>query len=294
MRTVSIVGAGRLGCALALALDGAGYKVENLIFRSSHPPESVIQALSSPVLVSDSISELSAEIIFITVQDTEIAPVVSELRAKIAKGNILHTSGSLSSVILGPLRSSSISVGAMHPLVSVSEPHAGAAKFDGAYFCLEGDALAVDAAALIVKNLAGRSFTIDPGSKPLYHASAVLASGHLIALIDTAAELLAKTGLENEDAKEVLMPLVQSTISNLEKQASSEALTGTFARLDGPAFRRHLNSLETSANDNEINIYLELALKSLEIVMRRTGETREAKKFMSEVSMAKSKSRVIK
>jgi predicted short-subunit dehydrogenase-like oxidoreductase (DUF2520 family) len=58
--------------------------------------------------------------------------------------------------------------------------------FRDVYFCVEGDARAVRIARMLVAQLGGRSFTVTSESKPLYHASAVRASGHVVALFDLA------------------------------------------------------------------------------------------------------------
>ena len=75
----------------------------------------------------------------------------------------------------------------MHPLVSVSDAFLGAERFAGVYFCIEGEAAAVAAATSLAISLGGKAFSIPTDSKPLYHAAAVTASGHLVAVTDAAS-----------------------------------------------------------------------------------------------------------
>jgi predicted short-subunit dehydrogenase-like oxidoreductase (DUF2520 family) len=175
----------------------------------------------------------------------------------------------------------------MHPLVSVSDPVFGAEKFEGAFFCLEGDAPAVKAAREIVAALRGHSFAIETSKKPLYHAAAVTASGHLVALVDAAFEMLSHCGIEGASSKEILLPLIRSTVENLERRDAEDALTGSYARGDHAAIERHLASLSSEVADDVLKIYLDLAERSLAIAGRKGISPEAAGKIRSLISIAK-------
>ena len=266
MQSISIVGIGRLGGALALALSKAGYRIDNLVYRSRPVPEEVVGRISpQPHLVSfRDLDELRSDIVFITSADPEIESISSQLAARVKNSPLVfHTSGSLSSGILSGLADAGFGTGSMHPLISVSDPIRGSEQFAGAYFCIEGRDDATAAAKAIVTDLGGESFSIEPQFKPLYHASAVTASGHLVALVDTASEMLSNCGVEPAMAKRILMPLIKSTVTNLDNQSNREALTGTFARADIAAFERHMDALNRSASSEMRRVYLELGMRSL-------------------------------
>jgi len=59
-----------------------------------------------------------------------------------------------------------------------------------------------------------------------------MASPHLVALFDLAAEMLSACGISKKSARQVLLPLVESTVNNLMVMNPEQALTGTFARGD--------------------------------------------------------------
>ena len=180
---------------------------------------------------------------------------------------VLHTSGALSSDVLAPLRKTGWSVGSLHPLVSVSEPRAGARLLHGAFWCVEGDKRAVRLARSLVRDLDGKSFSISSENKPLYHAAAVMASGNVTALFDVALELLGQCGLNPKQAQEALMPLLASAVRNLENLNPSQALTGTFARGDVETVKRHLQVLKS--NKFALEIYRLLGLRSLDLAASR-------------------------
>ena len=289
MQSVSIIGIGRLGGALAIALSRAGYRVECLIYRSELGVAEIAGHISpSPYLIHfENLVELQSDIIFITTADQDIASVSSAIAKKIKGAPIVfHTSGSLSAEILETLTETGCRFGSLHPLISISDPIRGGERFAGAYFCVEGDNDSVAAANKIVASLGGNAFPVETKFKTLYHAAAVTSSGHLVALIDVATELLSKCGVERGDAQQILLPLIRSTVENLEFQSTGQALTGPYARGDFSAFERHLDTLSNSDLKDEIQIYLELANRSMDLSDRVNGETDEGRKIRDGIKFA--------
>ncbi len=274
METVSIIGVGRVGGALALALSEKGFKIVNLFTKKNGGSGKVLAGLDPTpnLLDSSEYDKISEDIVFITTQDPEISKVAEDLAKALHHGAqyVFHTSGSLSSDVLKILGEKGIKIGSIHPLTSISEPILGAKRFKGAYFCIEGDPEAVKLAEKIVRDLAGKPFSIPTEKKSLYHASAVTACGHFIALIDVAAEMLSKCGLSREDSKKILMPLIESTVDNLKEQTLHEALTGTFSRGDIQTLDSHLKTLVRNVSNEELAIYIMLGKRSLALA-RRSG-----------------------
>ncbi len=291
MQSVSIIGIGRLGGALALALSRCGFRVENLIFRNSQTISAIADKIpEKPKLIDSSEAEdLKTDLIFITTADPDIETVSDQLTNVLTSCPfVFHTSGSLSSAILSKLKAIGCKTGSIHPLVSVSDPVRGAESLAGAYYCIEGEGDAVRMADEIVRKLGGLPFVIDTRFKPLYHASAVTASGHVVALFDVALEMLAACKVEG--GTKILLPLVRSTLANLEIQTTKEALTGTFARADISAFRRHLGSIEQNASMGAKEIYLELAARSLALAELNGANAEDIATILKEISIAKRKS----
>jgi predicted short-subunit dehydrogenase-like oxidoreductase (DUF2520 family) len=290
MRTVSIIGVGRAGGALALALAKKGYRIENLISRDRGKSERIADLIvPTPHILTDSaFSGISSEIIFITTQDTEIAAVAAAFAPVWEHGPfVFHTSGSLSSEVLSHLREAGCETGSIHPLVSISDARMGSERFGGVYFCVEGTPKAVELAENIVADLGGNSFTIETRHKALYHAAAVMSAGHVTALIDAAFETMAKCGLDPETAKNVLLPLIKSAVENLETLTPASALTGTFARADEETFDRHLEALHRTVTPEIIEIYLQLAVRSLDLAETNGVDTERVGRLRNKVLMAK-------
>ncbi len=285
---ISIIGVGRLGGALALALAKRNYKIENLVSRIGNAENArkiseLIEPQQPRMLDASEFSEIASDIIFISTQDAEIEAVAKGLAHDLKnKPFVFHTSGSLSSDVLSQLKKIGCPVGSLHPLISISDSVVGARKFEDAFFCVEGDARAVETAMEIVKNLGGKSFSIETRFKTLYHAAAVTASGHLVALIDVALEMLAKCDLPEAAAREVLLPLVKSTLENLETQTTKRALTGTFARGDAETLTRQIETLRENVSIDALEVFLQLGLRSLHLARRQKSVEAQKLDAMSE------------
>jgi len=273
--TVSIVGAGRLGKALAMTLSKAGYRIEALVSRRR------AHALKAAALVRHAASALGAnelkllppsKVILITTPDDEIRSVAQRLAdahgKRVQDRVVLHTSGALSSEVLNPLAAVGFQVGSLHPLVSVSDPRTGQGALRGAFYCVEGDAAAARRARVIVRDLKGQSFAIPSSNKPLYHAAAVMASGHVVALFDLAVEMLMQSGFSSANARRVLTPLLESTIKNLSKTNPARALTGAFARGDLATIQRHLQALSKPGAARAREVYKTLGAQALDLAKK--------------------------
>ena len=292
MLSVAIIGLGRVGGALALSLPPEKYSVTGLVSREWTDEVAALAGRlgSARLIPPDDLAEgLKTDIVFFTTQDTELREAIAEYRGWINDAVVLHTSGSTPSSILDSLREGHNKIGSLHPLVSISRAELGPERFPGAYICVEGDPEAVEIGREIVKDLGGKPFCIETKFKTLYHAAAVTACGHLVALFDAAIEMMTDCGLSAKDSTEILLPLVSSTVSNLGRQSTAEALTGTFARADSETFTRHLAALNAIDSDELLEIYLLLGERSLELAAKAGVSPERIERMRSKVAVAKSK-----
>jgi predicted short-subunit dehydrogenase-like oxidoreductase (DUF2520 family) len=95
-------------------------------------------------------------------------------------------------------------------------------------------------AASLAEALGMRPFEVPEEQRAAYHAAASTASNFLVALEESAAELLERSGVA--DARELLAPLVLRTAANWAERGP-EALTGPVARGDRETVERHRAAL---------------------------------------------------
>jgi predicted short-subunit dehydrogenase-like oxidoreductase (DUF2520 family) len=285
--TVSIVGAGRLGTAMAIALAGHGYAIGTLVARRRQQVQRSAAFFDPPIdtLVAKELHQLQPpNLLIIATPDDQITPVARVLSAieisRTRKPTVLHTSGALSSQALYPLAQRGWRTGSIHPLVSVSEPISGAQSLRGASWCVEGDRQAVRVATALIRDLEGKSFSISSDVKPLYHAAAVMASGNVVALFDVAVEMLGHCGLEQRKAQRVLLPLLSSSIRNLTATNDpAKAMTGTFARGDLETVKLHLEALSDTRLIEARELYRLLGQRALKMAEKNGLERRMVRRI---------------
>jgi predicted short-subunit dehydrogenase-like oxidoreductase (DUF2520 family) len=277
--SVSIIGTGRLGTTLAVALAAKGYPIRSVVARRVQNARKAASLLDAEVQVlagKQLRTLICADLFLITVPDDQIPLVARELSEINADRSVtaLHTSGALSSEVLAPLREKGWHTGSIHPLLSVS---AADTSLRGAFWSVEGDRSALRVGKEIVRDLEGKSFSIQSKDKPLYHAAAVMVSGNVVALFDVALEMLGECGLDRKTARAVLLPLIASSVRNLETKTPEESLTGTFSRGDVETVKRHLAALK---NPEVRNLYRILGERSLQLARLNEGLEREIRNVL--------------
>lgn len=217
---VALLGMGRLGRSLAQLLPACGYEVRP--WRRGAPlPE--------------------AEIAWLTVSDGSVA----ELARALPPGPIvLHASGALDLDVLAPHERR----GSLHPLQSFPGPERAIPPLAGVPAAIAGHPEAAQAAEQLALDLGMRPFRV-PGDRRLYHAAAVLAGNFATTLLDAAAGALSAAGVDPGLAPALLAPLALASIRQSAEVGPAEALTGPFARGDGPVVEAHLDALEEAAPD---------------------------------------------
>jgi predicted short-subunit dehydrogenase-like oxidoreductase (DUF2520 family) len=270
---LSLIGTGRLGTTLALALSAKGYPIRSLVARRAQRARKTATLLDDDVQVlaaKQLDSLLPSDVFLIAVPDDQIAAVATKLSGLQigSRATALHTSGALSAEVLAPLRKKGWHTGSIHPLASVSGPAKNGSVLSGAFWSVEGDKVALRVAKSIVRDLRGKSFSIRSEDKPLYHAAAVMASGNVVALFDVALEMLAQCGLTRKTARNILLPLLASTVRNLETNDPVQALTGTFSRGDLETVKRHLKALDRSKLADALELYRMLGKRSLKLTKK--------------------------
>lgn len=267
---VSIIGAGRLGTTLAVALAGKGYSIRSVVARrsrSARKAASLLEGDTQALVVNQLHLLRPANLFLITTPDDQIANVAAQLAGLEAKRTptALHTSGALSAGVLSPLRKKGWSTGSIHPLIAVGGSRT---ELRGAFWSVEGDSSALRLGKMIVRDLGGKSFSIRSQDKPLYHAAAVMSAGNVVALFDVAVEMLVQCGLTRKVARSILQPLIASTVHNLETKDPVDALTGTFARGDIETVKLHLKAIKQSKLEDALELYRLLGKRSLNLTQK--------------------------
>ncbi len=211
---VRVIGPGRAGLSFARGLDKAGWHVADVLGRGDE-----LAGAAEGV-----------DLLLLAVPDGAISSVAAEV-APVDGCVVTHCAGALGLDVLAPhARRASI-----HPLRSLATT---SSDLTGAWFAVAGDHLAGD----IVADLDGRLIEVDDGARTAYHAAAVMASNHLVALLGSVERVAAEAGVPLD----AFLDLVRGTVDNVAVLGPQAALTGPVARGDWDTVARHLAALPES------------------------------------------------
>lgn len=196
-RTISIIGAGRVGASLARLLRRRAWRIGAVVTRSAASARAAVRTIGAGTpFAHPTLEVLDARLVLIAVPDSAIAQAaasLAEIAGRECKGKIvLHTSGALSASVLAPLARRGVFIGSLHPMQTFTGRNTPNLK--GVVFAVEGHPRARRAAAQIARQLGGLPVTIEGSGKPAYHAAGALAAGHALALVEAATCILVAQG----------------------------------------------------------------------------------------------------
>lgn len=243
--SVRVVGPGRAGGALSLALAATGWEVREPI---RHGDDLVAAAQDVDLLV-------------IATPDATLEPIASAITPD-ASTIVAHLSGAVGLDVLHahPQRA------ALHPLTSMPTPEAGALRLRrGVWFAVDANTdSARECVEVVVRSLGGRSFVVDDAHRAAYHAAAAIASNHVVALLGSAERIASSAGVPIE----AYLELVRASIDNIEDLGVAQALTGPVARGDWATVERHRQAIDSS----ELALYDALVEAAKRVVDSRTRD----------------------
>ena len=280
-----VIGCGRLGISLAVFLSKQGFIPKAFSSKSYDSAQKALEFAGMGQVYEKLVDAVkTCDLVFITTPDT----IIESVCENIAKENgfnsdsfVYHLSGALSSDILVSAKKMGASTGSIHPLQAFAPYEQGQkSPFKGINISIEGDDKAVEFGKEIVNALKANSFTIPTHAKTVYHASAVVASNYLVTLEHFALELLKQAGLSEQDAYEILEPLIMGTLNNIKARGSINALTGPVARGDDEIVLRHLSDIDKKLPQFS-RLYRLLGQYTLDIADRRGEISDDAKQKLA-------------
>jgi predicted short-subunit dehydrogenase-like oxidoreductase (DUF2520 family) len=263
-RTISIIGAGRIGRTLAKCLHRRSWRIEAVVARSNARARAAVRWIGAGTPYGRfTHGVFAADVILLTVPDTLLPKVANDLArtaGKSLEGKIvLHTSGALDSSVLAPLALHGAATGSMHPMQTFTGREVP--KLKSVIFAIEGDPAARRVANRIARELGGTPVVVREKGKAAYHAAGTLVAGHGLALMEAATQILLKLGFTRRRALQALLPLVRQMLDNFETAGPRRAWTGPIARKDYAIVAAHASALASYPREFK-SAYAALALLS--------------------------------
>lgn len=281
----AIIGAGKVGDALATSLGQCGYRLTGVASRSPESAAMLAERFAVPWSVNPIEIAHQAEVVFITTSDRYIGDVAGQIAQNGGWNEgqyVYHASGALPADTLAIAKQQGAFIGALHPLQSFASRKNKGDCLSGVYFAVDGDHAAVNLAKTMVRDMGGDSFLVPPDKRVLYHAAACIASNYLVVLVHNAVSLLQQLGLSAEQATTALSPLLQGTLDNLVNKGTPTALTGPIVRGDANTVAAHLQTLARQDNNCE-KLYRQLGVHTLLLVQQIGSLERAQLETMSEM-----------
>lgn len=266
--TIGFVGAGKVARTLARAFQESGLRIEAVASRSRRSAETLGASIAGTEVAATAqeVADRSS-LVFLTVSDDAIAPTCRSVRWR--RGQfVVHCSGATPLDALASASDAGAIVGGFHPLQMFADP-------DVALRSLPGCATGIEAAeplATMLRQLAERigcrPFTLPPGVRARYHASATYIGPFVIAVLREAAILWASFGIEEREAMTALVPLLRGTIEAVLKDGLAGGMGGCVARGDVGTVRAHLQAID-ALSPAMGDLYRELTRRTIPLAIAR-------------------------
>jgi predicted short-subunit dehydrogenase-like oxidoreductase (DUF2520 family) len=277
-RTVSIVGAGRVGISLGKHLHDLGWRVGAVVTRSQTTARAAVRRIGAggPLTAAEvfrgselqlrhkraqrtralapedsALAQLLSSNLILFATPDDVMPAVAQSLADALRNTAgphalrgkvaLHTSATLDRLVLAPLAKLGAATGSFHPMQAFGGKVIPSLK--GVIFGIEGDAKARRAAQSIAKSLGGVPVVIETADKPAYHAAAVMAGGGIYPVLEAGLQLLMSIGFTRQRASQTLIPLLRQIFDNIERIGPRAAWTGPLSRGDYAVVTKHMNAL---------------------------------------------------
>jgi predicted short-subunit dehydrogenase-like oxidoreductase (DUF2520 family) len=264
---IAVVGAGRVGTAVAVLLTRAGHRVVAVSGRGATAQRAAAWLPGVPVLPPAEAAAFG-DLLLLGVPDDALASLVAELATAgtVAAGTwVTHLSGATGLDVLLPLVERGARRLATHPLQTFPD-------VDGAIRALPGCRIAVtaddDEGFALGEWLAGElgavPFRLRDDLRPLYHAAAVFASNYLVTTTAVGERLFAAAGVP--DPGDAMHPLQVATLDNVARLGTAAALTGPAVRGDTTTIAKNLEALAEHAPDT-IAAYVAMCRMALDLAV---------------------------
>lgn len=220
---IVFVGAGRVATHLAKALNAGGHHITAVYSRTMASAEvlaSVVDAV--PTNRIDALPQ-KADVFILSVKDSVLKDVISELRKGREQQVFLHTAGSMPMSVFGEHQHR----GVFYPMQTFSMEKN--VDFSRVHIFIEGgDAETLNLARKLGETLSSHIHELSSEERRYLHLAAVFACNFANHCFSLSAEILEAHGLPFE----VMLPLIKETADKVETVLPREAQTGPAVRRD--------------------------------------------------------------
>ncbi|MDQ4143900.1 MAG: DUF2520 domain-containing protein [Actinomycetota bacterium] len=240
---VALVGAGRVGTAVTQILAQAGHPIVGVSSRTRSSQEDAARRLSCPTF--DFHSKVpETDVILVGAGDEALEEIAGALAPHLKRGTrLFHFAGSQGVAPFEIARSAGARVCATHPVQACPDIDTAVTRLPNSAWgitCAPEDVDWVE--DLVVHDLHGHPLHVREEDRAVWHASSVMVSNGIAALLAIGESMIRSTGVDNPEL--VLSPLALGTVRNAhEGGGGGVTLTGPVVRGEKSVIERHVRAL---------------------------------------------------
>jgi predicted short-subunit dehydrogenase-like oxidoreductase (DUF2520 family) len=267
---LGIVGAGRLGTALAWSFARRGCRV----VATASGTRASAEKLAAPIAGCrpvDAVQDVvdASDLVLIAAPDGAITQVVEHARWRAGMA-VVHCSGVSEVALLAKAADDGAMIGGFHPMQTFGDPEAAVQSLPGCTVTIEANEPLDAWLVALAQRLECRVNRLPPGARALYHAAGGYASQFINVLLRESSKVWQSWGATEEDAVRALLPLVRGTIASIERAGLAHGMPGPVSRGDVGSVAKHVAALQRL--DPEIlALYRELCGRTVPLAIERNG-----------------------
>lgn len=297
---IAIIGAGKIAYSITSALCEINLSPEIVISKNISSAKSLAKKFQIKYYSSDYFSlqenisnrNINPIIFILSVPDSEIKNVSNELsKLNLDFQNLcfIHLSGTINISALNSLKRKGANVGSFH--IMQTFPTKDIVNIKNCYVGIESSNEKTEKILFsLAKELKLKPFIINSEGKIYYHLAGVFASNFLINNLYQSNLLYTKAGIKNINHNDLILPLIKTTLSNIEKKDIINSLSGPIERGDVETINNHIKALKKLSNNNSQNnfllfSYLTNSLHLLKITKKKYKNLNKNHKLIEKILM---------
>lgn len=244
---ITIIGAGKVGSALAIELFDKGYKIFGIVDKSRAKARKLGKVCDCNEIFSSVTQKTvnNSDLILLSISDDDLTEYHKVVKDIDFKGRMLaHTSGLLTSEIFKDYDVYRKDSASFHPVQTfpvISYKNNNFLK--GIYLSIEGGERALKVIKGIIHKLGSNEISLSRNKKSLFHLGCVISSNFTVANFYILKEFSRELGISEKKFLNVLNPLFVKTVENINKKGVIGTLTGPVVRGDITTIQSHIELL---------------------------------------------------
>ena len=241
---ISIIGAGKVGKALATIFKSAGHQIHQVFSRKLDHAKALADLTGSEPTNDIHLIKKDADVYFLAVKDDAILELANSLNVN--EKIVVHCSGATPLSIFEDIHKN---YGVFYPLQTFSsdiEP-----DFSELPICIAANNVETEETLIkLAKTICPNIYQINEAQRKNLHIAAVFANNFSNYLYTIAEDICIRSEVDFK----ILLPLIKQTVRKIELSKPSEAQTGPAIREDYGTIENHLETLKKEAPEY-LNLY---------------------------------------